>query len=304
MKRSILFIILSGMAFLGFAQDNHPVSWKFTSERIAPLTYKVNFIATIQAPYHIYPQTEGGMGMPTEFLFADNDNIELIGKVTEKGVVKQEGEEVAYYKQGVTFTQTVKLKSETKTDLVLVIRYMACNDLMCLPPSKKQFTVAVNDASGSAAAENSNSNLATNDAKAPFTYSDFEMADINGKKVSTKEITTKSKYTFIDFWASWCVPCRAQGRELIPVYNKYKAKGFEVIAVSLDTRPDLWKKAIEADKYTWTNISDLKGFESEISKRFHIVAIPRNFLIDQQGNIVAKDLHGKELEAKLADLFK
>jgi thiol-disulfide isomerase/thioredoxin len=130
------------------------------------------------------------------------------------------------------------------------------------------------------------------------------MADMEGKTISSKNITSKSKYTFIDFWASWCAPCRAQGRELIPIYNNYRSKGFNVIAISLDTDIKAWKKATQADGYTWTNLSDLKGFESPISKKYNITAIPRNLLIDRKGNIIAMDLHGKALEAKLAELFK
>ena len=99
------------------------------------------------------------------------------------------------------------------------------------------------------------------------------------------------------------MPCRAQGRELVPLYDTYKSKGFSVIAISLDTKAEAWKKAIEADRYTWTNLCDLKGFDSEISKRYGIVAIPRNFLIDSKGAIIANDLHGRELESKLKELF-
>ena len=300
MKNIILIVILNSIAFFGFTQDNNPVSWKFSSEKIAPLTYKVKFEARVEAPFHIYPQqaSGGGLGMPTEFLFTSNGDIEFVGMVEEKGFEKTDGEEVAYYKGGATFIQTIHLKSEQKTNLSGTIKYMACNDQMCLPPSKVEFTLAINSQDEPVASGNS-----SNEEKSSVTYSDFVMADTLGKSVSSKEVISGSKYTLIDFWASWCVPCRTQGRQLVPLYDTYKSKGFSVIAISLDTKAEAWKKAIEADKYTRTNLCDLKGFDSEISKRYGIVAIPRNFLLDSRGTIIAKDLHGRELESKLKELF-
>lgn len=291
------------MIFSGFAQQNHPVSWKLSSEKIAPLTYQVKIEASVEAPFHIYPQlaSGGGMGMPTEFLFAANANIDAVGDVAEKGLEDKGGRQEAYYAKGATFTTQVKLKSEQNTSLVVTIKYMACTDSYCLAPSRKQFTLSVNN-ENTAAAELKAAGSSTAEQPA-FTYENFSMEDADGTLISSKDITTRSRYTFIDFWASWCIPCRAQGRELIPIYNAYKSKGFSVIGVSLDTNPTAWKKAIEADKYTWTNVSDLKGFDSAIAKRYGITAIPGNFLIDDKGNIVAKDLHGNELEAKLAGLF-
>ena len=300
MKNIILIVILNAIAFLGFAQDNNPVSWKFSSEKIAPLTYKVKFEATVEAPFHIYAQqaSGGGLGMPTEFLFTSNDDIEFVGIIEEKGFEKTDGEEVAYYKGGVTFVQTIRLKSEKKKNLSGTIKYMACNDQMCLPPSKVEFTLAINSQDKSVALGSS-----SNVEKSPVAYSDFVIADPFGKSVSSKEVISKSKYTLIDFWASWCVPCRAQGRELVPLYDTYKSKGFSVIAISLDTKAEAWKRAIDADKYTWTNLCDLKGFESEVVNKYGITAIPKNFLIDDKGAIVAVDLRGRELESKLKELF-
>lgn len=129
------------------------------------------------------------------------------------------------------------------------------------------------------------------------------MPDTLGTIITSSDIISKSKYTFIDFWASWCAPCRAQGRALIPVYNKYHKAGFNVLAVSLDTNPLAWTKAIRADGYSWTNVCDLKGFESPVPKKYGITAIPRNFLVDNKGVIVAMDLHGKELELLIAKLL-
>lgn len=304
MKRLVFFIIAFMVVISTFAQENHPVSWKFSSKKIAPLTYQIKLHATVQEPYHIYPQgSAGGMGMPTEFLFDEDDHVEFIGEMEEKGDEQKGKESLIYYAKGATFTQTLKLKSERKTTLAFTIKYMACTNQMCLPPSKKHFTLELDD-QGKEAVTASNNEASSSTEMVAFEYEDFGMADMEGKTISSKNITSKSKYTFIDFWASWCAPCRAQGRELIPIYNNYRSKGFNVIAISLDTDIKAWKKATQADGYTWTNLSDLKGFESPISKKYNITAIPRNLLIDRKGNIIAMDLHGKALEAKLAELFK
>lgn len=304
MKRLVFFIIAFTVVISAFAQENHPVSWKFSSTKIAPLTYQIKLHATVHEPYHIYPQgSAGGMGMPTEFLFDEDDHVEFIGEMEEKGDEQKGMESLTYYAKGVTFTQTIKLKSERKTTLAFTIKYMACTNQMCLPPSKKHFTLEL-DHQGKEAVTAGNDEASSSKETMAFEYEDFRMADIEGKLISSKSITSKSKYTFIDFWASWCAPCRAQGRELIPIYNNYRSKGFDVIAISLDTDVKAWKKATQADSYTWTNLSDLKGFESPISKKYNITAIPRNLLIDRKGNIIAMDLHGKALEAKLAELFK
>ncbi|QJB36984.1 TlpA family protein disulfide reductase [Chitinophaga oryzae] len=304
MKRLLFFIIIFLAAISTFAQENHPVSWKFSSTKIAPLTYQIKLHASVREPYHIYPQgSAGGMGMPTEFLFDEDNHVEFVGEMEEKGDEQKGTESLTYYAKGVTFTQILKLKSERKTTLAFAIKYMACTNQMCLPPSKKHFTLELDD-QGKEAVIVKKEEAGPSKETVAFEYEDFKMADMEGKTIASKNITSKNKYTFIDFWASWCAPCRAQGRELIPIYNNYKSKGFDVIAISLDTDVKAWKKATQADGYTWTNLSDLKGFESPISKKYNIIAIPRNLLIDRKGNIIAMDLHGKALEAKLAELFK
>ena len=302
MRLLIVSILTILVTFSVKAQDSHPVSWKFNSEPIAPLTFKINFVASIKEPFHIYPQAyDGGMGMPTTISFVEDANIQLTGELQEKGDEPSNGEAVAYFAKGVTFSQTIKLKTDVKTILHFRIRYMACNDQMCLPPSSKEYTLIVNDVNA-VAAEDEKTALAP-DTREASKYEDFVLPDMNGKKISTKTIRSMNKYTFIDFWASWCSPCRMQAKALVPLYNKYRAKGLAVIGVSLDTDAAAWKKAIAKDGYTWTNLGDLKGFDSPVIKKYHIQAIPRNFLVNSKGVIVARDLHGEELEAKLMELL-
>lgn len=306
MKRILISILLSTISVWGFSQNNHPVSWKFSSKKVDALTYKVKFVASVEEPFHIYPQSGqagDGLGMPTEFLFAEDSNIELIGSMDEKGVEQKDGESLPYYKKGVTFTQTLKLRSEKETTLAFTIKYIACTNTMCLPPSSKRFTLILSDENKGAAVQN-NSSGEVNKQENLLKYEDFAIPDTLGNVIYSKEITSKARYTYIDFWASWCIPCRAQGRELIPIYNKYKSSGFDVIGVSLDTKPTAWKKAIRVDKYSWTNVCDLKGFESAMVITYGFTAIPRSFLIDNKGTIVAMDLHGTELEKRLSDLLK
>ncbi len=147
MKRIIPLLILSVTTFLGFAQNNHPVSWKIDTVKIAPLTYKLKIKATVEEPWHIYTQnaSNAGLAMPTQIIFEKNNNVELIGATEEKGIDQEEGTTRSYYSKEVTFTQILKLKSKEKTSLSFTIKYMACNDQMCRPPSSKQFLLVLND---------------------------------------------------------------------------------------------------------------------------------------------------------------
>ncbi|MBV4360169.1 TlpA disulfide reductase family protein [Pinibacter aurantiacus] len=113
----------------------------------------------------------------------------------------------------------------------------------------------------------------------------------------------KGKYVLLEFWASWCGPCRAESPNLLKEYNHYKDKGFDVLAVSLDDKKDKWVEAIKKDDMPWTQVSDLKGWKNEVAGLYGINAVPANFLIDPTGKIVARDLRGEELGKALAKIF-
>ena len=134
-------------------------------------------------------------------------------------------------------------------------------------------------------------------------YTDLKMDDPNGKSMKISDYVGKSKYVLIDFWASWCGPCRAEMPTVVEAYTKFHDKGFEVVGVSLDEDKDAWVKAIADLKMPWPQMSDLKGWESEACAVYHVQAIPANVLVDEQGNIIAKDLRGEDLLNKMGELL-
>jgi peroxiredoxin len=132
----------------------------------------------------------------------------------------------------------------------------------------------------------------------------FTQATPEGKQVALRDY--RGKYVLVDFWASWCGPCRAENPAVMKAYNTYKGRNFDVLGVSLDDEDGRakWVKAIQDDKLTWTQVSDLRGFDNEVAKRYGIQSIPQNFLIDPTGKIVAVNLRGEELETTLAKFIK
>lgn len=130
---------------------------------------------------------------------------------------------------------------------------------------------------------------------------EIELPAPDGTLVKLSDL--KGKYVLIDFWAAWCKPCRQENPNVVKLYNQYKNKGFEVFGVSLDRTKEDWVKAIADDGLTWTQVSDLKYFNSVAAELYQIEAIPATYMIDPDGKIIAKDLRGPSLESKLAELF-
>jgi peroxiredoxin len=131
---------------------------------------------------------------------------------------------------------------------------------------------------------------------------DFTQNDTTGKPVSLSSF--KGKYVLIDFWASWCGPCRAENPNVVRSYNKYKDRNFTVLGISLDREKDPWIAAIAKDELAWTQLSDLKHWSNEVAQKFGISSIPQNFLVDPNGNLIAKNLRGAALEYRLKKLLK
>lgn len=136
------------------------------------------------------------------------------------------------------------------------------------------------------------------------TAPNFTATTIDNKPFELASYYKGKKLLLIDFWASWCGPCRKENPNVVAAYSQFHIKGFDVVGVSLDENKSDWQQAVEKDKLTWLHVSDLKGWQSEPAHLYNVSSIPTNFLIDGNGKIIAKDLRENELKEKLTELLK
>ena len=136
----------------------------------------------------------------------------------------------------------------------------------------------------------------------PLKAPDFTQPGIDGKPVSLSQF--KGKYVLVDFWASWCRPCRMDNPNVVKAYNEFKDKNFTILGVSLDQTKEAWLQAIQQDGLTWTHVSDLQHWNNAAAALYNVTSIPYNVLVDPTGNIIAENLHGVEIVNTLRKLVK
>jgi peroxiredoxin len=178
------------------------------------------------------------------------------------------------------------------SSLLLCSLFVAC--------TQQKTETANNDTAKGNLSTTSAAEVAKNEQAVP----NFTLPNEKDSLITLSEFCKGKKLVLIDFWASWCKPCRRENPNVVAAYSKYKSKGLDIISVSLDETKNNWVEAIKTDKLTWTNVSDLKYWDSEVAKLYQVQSIPTNFLVDSTGKLIAQDLRGIELQARLDELLK
>lgn len=135
-------------------------------------------------------------------------------------------------------------------------------------------------------------------------FVDIKANTPEGKELRLSDFVGNGKVVLVDFWASWCRPCMMEMPNVVKAYELFKSKGLEIVGVSLDNKSEAWKKALAEQKMTWPQMSDLKGWDSEVAKAYAVKGIPATVLIDKEGKIAARDLRGTDLLRKIEELLK
>ena len=281
------------ISFTANATDEGYKSQTFNSPANASLKKFITILDSLQGTLHAAENgitaLKGSKANDSLIIASENGLAQITSQYNDfilKYIDTTASPSVALFVLG--YTQQIKPDTITKTVNALAKRFPkhhALNDL-------------VNQYNQSLAEKNPPKNNSTEMSVAP----DFTMPDVNGKPVSLSSF--RGKYVLVDFWASWCGPCREENPNVVAAYNKFKGKNFTILGVSLDKEKAAWLKAIKDDGLTWNHISDLKFWNSIAVPLYNIEGIPYNVLVDPQGKIIAKELRGTDLENKLQEVLK
>lgn len=224
---------------------------------------------------------------------AYNDKIETLSKEIKK---LQQERDAAYGTWRAHYEKVMLdfIKSNPSNTLSLVFLESIANDETSKVDERALFDGLNNDIKNSARGKRLYSSLKSKSLIVGADAFDFSHPDANGKLVKLSDY--KGKYVLLDFWASWCVPCRKENPFVVKAYKRFKTKNFEIIAISLDDKKDNWLKAVKDDNLGWIHLSDLKGWQNEIAVMYGVKGVPTNYVISPDGKILAMDLRGDELE--------
>ena len=254
--------------------------------------------APYQAEYDAFKKTIDPINKEEDELYEKYKEAEEIGDEAAKEAISDQYDELEDKKKEL-IKDYVLQHPDTPVSAYLVVRSIYYFDLEDLEEFVKSFDQSIQN---SRYVQDLNKRV-ENLRKVAIgeKYTDISMPDTSGAMVSISDLD--GKYRLIDFWASWCGPCREENPNLVEVYHQYKDKGFTVIGIAFDNNAERWKKAIVDDKLEWLQMSDLKGWESKASEVYVISSIPSNVLIDPEGIIIDKNLRGKKLREKMAELL-
>jgi thiol-disulfide isomerase/thioredoxin len=221
---------------------------------------------------------------------ASDPQLQELSKLEVENYVKHKDELIGFIKREMGTSVAIYSTS---------IRWDGPNNIPFLTELAKEFEAAHTDTEVAARVKEKVKALAANSIGG--TAVNIVMPDKNGVDISLASI--KAKYVLIDFWASWCPPCRHESRQLGELYQRFKPQGFEIYGVGLESQKDAWLKAIDQDKRNWPNVSTFQEFETPVAFDYAVTSLPANVLIDGAGKIVARNLHGDELNQMMTKLF-